>query len=499
MAPQLVDHLTQKYNAIKQAYSNDELRSGPDFSHIGRAYLPLKETNRKVSIFNKILGRNHFRCMPISVQIDNIGFCNLRCPMCPTHGSDADHAKFQSKTYTMTREMTERIATEAFPFALQCSTSGIGEGLLHRDIDAIIQNAGHYGTTLFVNSNGTTLGTKSLPKLFGITHLRLSIDGALPATFEAIRKGAQFSKVLHSARVLKVANDLLPPSLHIKIGVNFSLCASTVPDLPFMVDLAHFVGAGSLICNKMEFSINQTFHKEELLEEDYERYPAFFAHYRALAEPRAEALGIRLDCPDSEPDIAPDQSAGPSNGGLFVPGNERRNDTEPPIFEDMVDAQQVAEEAGELATKVLFAAIERHSGHDEAAVQQAKDHAHALSEKISGDFEQSFSALTAADRDWIKEAPTSDTEVLDCNYLQAALYFMANGETRPCCVGSLQELAGDIRTQSVAEIFQGPKLNKFNADFRNGDLCDDCRTCPVKTMRPVRDMQQLRNLVQSYV
>jgi hypothetical protein len=76
---------------------------------------------------------------------------------------------------------------------------------------------------------------------------------------------------------------------------------------------------------------------------------------------------------------------------------------------------------------------------------------------------------------------------------------MANGETRPCCVGSLRELAGDIRTQSVAEIYQGPKLSKFNADFRNGDLCDDCRTCPVKTMRPVKDMQQLRDLVQSYV
>lgn len=389
------------------------------------------------------------------VQLDNIGFCNLRCPMCPTHGSDADHAKFQSKTYTMTRAMIDRIATESFPAAVQCSTSGIGEGLLHRDIDTIIQHAGRYGTTLYINSNGTTLGVKCLPKLFGIASLQLSIDGALPATFEAIRKGARFAKVLHAARVVKTANDLLPPVLRLNIGINFLLCASTVRELPFMVDLADFLGA-SLNCAKMMFEFNETFHKEEYFEEDYERYPAYFAYYREQAVALARARGIHLVCP--EPVAEPDRDAGPANGGLFVAGHGTRNDEGPPVFADMVDDAKVAAEAAELAAKALQAAMERHAEYDESVFRQAAEQANTLTAQLSYDFEQCFAALTPADRDCIQGAAASNTAVQDCFFLHHMLYFMANGETRPCCVGTLRELAGDIRTQSVAEIFQGPKL-----------------------------------------
>ncbi len=485
---QFVDHLTQKYRAIKQSYPSDIPGRGSDFSRIGNAYNPLKDINRKATIFNIILGRNHFPSMPLQVQLDNIGFCNLRCPMCPTHGTDADHKVFQSKNFTMTRTMVDGIAQESFPYALQCSTSGIGEGLLHRDIDAIIAHAGRYGTQLFVNSNGTTLGTKNVPKLFGITHLRLSIDGALPETFEAIRKGARYTKVLHAARVLKIANDILPPELRMPVGINYSLCASTVRELAIMVDFAKFVGASLLECNKMEFVIGQNNPKENYLDEDYEKYPAYFAYYREQAASRAQAHGVRLNCPNAIPDIAPDRDAGPTGGGLFVSAQSCNADDEAPDFAAMVDAQQVAADASELVEKVLHAAIERHLEHDESQYQRAKDKANDLAADISEKFEQQFGALSDLDKDWIKKAPGSDTVVQDCVFLNRALYFMANGDTRPCCVNSMSELAGDIRTQSVKEIYQGNKLGKFTADFRQGVMCEDCRHCEVKGERPISDL-----------
>jgi len=485
---QRITDLTAEYHATKQANLSVDRQRGLDFSRVGNAYFPLKNANRKIAVFNKILGHGHFTCMPVAVQLDNIGFCNLRCPMCPTHGGDADHAKFQSKAYTMTRATIDRIATQAFPHAAQCSTSGIGEGLLHRDMDAIIQHAGRHGVTLFINSNGTTLGVKCMPKLFGVASLQLSIDGALPATFEAIRKGARFTAVLRAARVLKLANDLLPPVLRLPIGINFLLCVSTLREMAFMVDLAEFVGAESLPCNRVAYDFNENFRMVELAEEDHERFPAYYAYIREKAAALAKARGIRLDSPEPATDAAPDRDAGPTGGGMFVAGHGARNDDGPPAYADMVDDATAAADAADLAARALRAAINRHAEHDEATYRRAVEQADALTAQISGSFEQRFGALTTAERDWIKGAAASKATVLDCFYLNHALYFTANGETRPCCVGSMQELAGDIRTQSVAEIFQGPKLAKFNVDFRNGDLCADCRTCPVKIERPLWDL-----------
>lgn len=481
-----IQNLTDEYDGLKDRFGIGAYGPGRDFSRVGRAYMTLKDTNRQASVFNKILGRNAFPSMPFAVQLDNIGFCNLRCPQCPTHGSDVDHAKYQSGAYTMSREMTDSLAKETFPYAVKCSTSGIGEGLLHRDIDAIIRHAGHYGVSLFINSNCTTLTTRSLPMIFGVTQLQLSIDGALQETFETIRKGARYAAMLQAGRTLTLTNELLPPALRLAIGINFSICASNVSEMPFMADLADFVGAGSLSCNKMEFDVNQSFFKEEYLAEDYERYPSYFAYYRKEMAKRAGEIGLRVDCPDAVDGVEPDRDGGPVGGGVFV--SARRNDESVPDFSSFVDEAKAEEDAQGLAEAAISAAIARHSELDGRAFENAVSHAKRLGDEISEGFERNFGQLSNADRSLIESAAASETEILDCYFLHKALYFMANGETRPCCVGNMRTLAGDTRVQSVKEIYQNGALAQFNADFRAGNLVEDCRTCPVKEKRKMKDI-----------
>ena len=154
----------------------------------------------------------------------------------------------------------------------------------------------------------------------------------------------------------------------------------------------------------------------------------------------------------------------------------------------MTDANAIMEEAVDLAEKALLAAIERHSEYDDTAYRRAEDEAQTLAAEISEGFEQRFAALTPEDRDLIRTAPNAETLVHDCVFLHTSLYFMANGETRPCCIYSLPELAGDARTQSVKEIYQGEKLARFSADFRKGVLCEECQSCRVKGIRPLREL-----------
>jgi len=469
---QHIADLTAAYHAARGNGAN----SGPhaDFPATGRAYRALKDRNLAISGFNRVLGRMWAPNMPWQMQFNNIGFCNLRCPMCMTHGTDESHAKYQQKSYTMTRDAMARIATEAFPHAIQCSTTGLGEGLLHSDLDTVIDHANRYGTRLFVNSNGTTLTSKHLPRLFGINQLQLSLDGALPHTFEAIRKGASYAKVMRAIRALKRTNALLPATLRMTPSINFVLCARNLRELPMMVDLAHYLGASSLFCFELISAFNH-----RLADEEIKHFPRLHRHCRDLAAARAAALGIEFNCPEPDPEISAGADAEPPIGDLAATS---------PDFAELIDEHGIEDEAVSLAGRALEYAIERHAAPGEADIRAAREHAAVLLASLEREFHARFAELSADEAALIRGARQSEATFLDCHFLHEALYFEANGDVRPCCMLTLRELAGDSRQQGVAEIFQGPTLAKFIADFRQGNLCDDCRACPVKQTVRMKDL-----------
>src|SRR5688572_10206680 len=202
--------LTADYRAIKAAaFAQAPVAPAGPFDHsaVGFAYHPLKRLNQTAAGVNRALKQARVPSWPLEIQLNNIGFCNLRCPQCPTHGTDERHAHYQSKAFTMSRAAIEDAARANFPYVWKVATSGLGEGLLHKDYDVIVAWAARYGVRVFTNSNGTTLIAKRLRGLFGISELRLSLDGATPASFEAIRRGARFGPVMRNALALKGANE----------------------------------------------------------------------------------------------------------------------------------------------------------------------------------------------------------------------------------------------------------------------------------------------------
>src|SRR5258708_10875244 len=101
-----------------------------DFTHSGWSYYPLKDLNSSALLLNRALGDMRFSAMPEAVSMDVIGFCNLRCPHCPSHGSEAAHAKFQSKVWTMSDDAIRSIAHGGFPYARTVSFSCTGDTML---------------------------------------------------------------------------------------------------------------------------------------------------------------------------------------------------------------------------------------------------------------------------------------------------------------------------------------------------------------------------------
>src|SRR5579863_3455365 len=141
-SPRSLVALAEEYRAVRSA----TLGSGPprsplDHSALGLAYHSLKLRNHLAVLINRALRRPLISSFPIEVQFNNIGFCNLRCPHCPTHGTDEQHAIYQQKSFTMPRADIEKISQETMPYAQKVVTSGLGEGLLHKDVAAIVASA----------------------------------------------------------------------------------------------------------------------------------------------------------------------------------------------------------------------------------------------------------------------------------------------------------------------------------------------------------------------
>jgi MoaA/NifB/PqqE/SkfB family radical SAM enzyme len=245
-----LDRMARAYEALRPTdIPVDRSRFEPsltDFTRSGWAYFPVKDVNQLALAINRALGEVRLPAMPEVASIQSIGFCNLRCPHCPTHGTDEAHAVFQSKAWTMADDMIRRIAEESFPYARQVSMSGAGENLLARNNEIAAELAHVYGCNVFINSNGTVISKRRMRPLWGATHLRVSRDGATPATFEALRRGADFAKVMRNVRIMTRASELLPRSLRLQTAINFGICASNLRDLPLMVDLARFLGIGQI-------------------------------------------------------------------------------------------------------------------------------------------------------------------------------------------------------------------------------------------------------------
>ena len=481
--PKSVETLAGDYRAVREAMMATSPVPVPpdhplDFSPLGFAYQSLKQRNHLAVLINRALRRPVVRALPIEVQINNIGFCNLRCPHCPTHGTDEQHAIYQSKSHTMTRSAAEKIVAETFAHTKKVCTSGTGEGLLHKDLDAIVDGAARYGVQFFTNTNGTTLLPNLVGGLFGIAELRLSIDGATPVVFEAVRRGAKYQKVMRNVLAVTRANERLPPTLRLVPSVNFGICASNARDVPVMVDLCAFLGLSAIHAFRI-VPLNPKY-----AEDDIEKYPAYYKHYYLEAMQRARARNLLVNLPAPDPNVEPDANAGPRDAGMIVTGVDDAYYARLPNFERLIDTAGLEEDIQAMMQAALEAGIRRHSAARPTAVREAAERARALDAELAGELQRGFSGLSPSEAARVRAMHQSDKPVADCFFIQAHLIYNADGAVRPCCDTDIEPI-GDSSTDP-RELLAGPPLQRLAGEFASGQLRPDCRRCSMSRTVPER-------------
>lgn len=190
------------------------------------------------------------RIMPEHIGLGVTANCNLRCIMCPGH----DCSKGAIMTVSNVEDLISGMSCTENCFGTPQVfdvTSGeptldpylaeIFELLRKRFPDARVQ----------LTSNATLPVKKNISKAFELaTNVAISIDGATAKTYERIRRGASFNKVIKNVEDIvalkkKVGNVQSIVVFYVAMDLN-------IHELPAMVELLHNLGISRLFVQECE-------------------------------------------------------------------------------------------------------------------------------------------------------------------------------------------------------------------------------------------------------
>src|SRR5262245_65093098 len=161
-----------------QIPSRDELRA-------------LKLENRQRAIANEQQGGEYCDHLPTWINTTNSTVCNLKCIFCnQAYGKGVD--------WKMEDEIYRRVVEELYPFIETVQLTAYGEPMMTPNIYGKIRDMEQFGVKLEMVTNATLMKGEKLLKRMARTMglLTVSIDGATPETYNALRVGADLDEVM---------------------------------------------------------------------------------------------------------------------------------------------------------------------------------------------------------------------------------------------------------------------------------------------------------------
>lgn len=224
--------------------------------------------------------RHRLGIRPLKVEIDITNKCNLRCAMCYF----SDPVVFQRKREDITVEDFARIAKQVFPWCKDVGLSFGTEPLLHRQFGELIAITKSYRVPwVWATTNGILLNERVIDQIIqlGLDSICISIDGAKKETYEHIRVGARFDKLIANIQALNRAKQQAGSDTpHLQL--NIVLMRSNIQELPALIRLAHELQAGTVGAVHM-VSFENAAAKDESLAQHKELCNRMLDEARALA------------------------------------------------------------------------------------------------------------------------------------------------------------------------------------------------------------------------
>lgn len=142
---------------------------------------------------------------PISIMIEPISRCNLRCPLCPIGARE-----LKRDLGVMTLENFKLILDNVGRYVKVIALWNQGEPTINDQLPEMIAEATKRGIYTMVSTNGTLLHRRNLiTRLLdaGLSELVFSIDGLTPESYKIYRIGGELEVVVENMKELRKLRD----------------------------------------------------------------------------------------------------------------------------------------------------------------------------------------------------------------------------------------------------------------------------------------------------
>jgi len=202
------------------------------YSYVRRA------ANTLLACADYLFPQARMRSRPLAIHIEYNDYCNARCIQCARENPDIPR-----NTGQWTLDMLERISPW-LPSAGYVGIAGLGEPFISETLLDFLERIVQAGPAPSVITNGTLITPEKAERLAGMGPmlLNVSIDGATRETFEKIRVGADFDKVIENLIGLRAAKERKKTPFPI-VEINWCLLQDNVQEMELLPALAERIGS----------------------------------------------------------------------------------------------------------------------------------------------------------------------------------------------------------------------------------------------------------------
>ncbi len=227
---------------------------------------------------------------PRVVFIEVTNHCNLLCETCPRTFVSYETPK------TLAWDEFVRVV-EQFPDMQRAVLHGIGEPLINHDLPRMIAHLKARGVTVLFNSNATLLSADWARRLIdsGLDELRVSIDGADPATYARIRGAPLLHKIVQNlTNFTRLQREL--GAAHPRVSIWMTGMRENIAELPALVRLAARMDVREVYVQRLVYYLDRA-APSELTEPGrtlFDDFDALADRLIAEAETVAREVGVTL-------------------------------------------------------------------------------------------------------------------------------------------------------------------------------------------------------------
>ena len=220
--------------------------------------------------------------------------CNLHCVMCEDHSphstTQSDRRKAGRPKRRMGIDLIRRIMEESWGTGLrEIIPSTMGEPLLYRQMDEIIDLCAEYGVMLNLTTNGTfpKKGARAWAERIVpvASDVKVSWNGATKATHESVMLGSRWGTVVENVRTFVAVRGAHANRGGNRCRVTFQLTfmEANVSELPGIVQLAAELGVDRVKGHHLWV------HFAQMRRQSMRRSPAAIVRWNAVVDSAYEA------------------------------------------------------------------------------------------------------------------------------------------------------------------------------------------------------------------